>query len=42
MEFGEVVRARSSIRKFKTTRVQDEDIKTLLEAARSSPSGLNL
>jgi nitroreductase len=42
MEFGEVVRTRRSIRKFKTTRVRDKDIRTLLEAARSAPSGLNL
>lgn len=42
MEFSEVVKARRSIRKFKSNPVKDEDLKTLLDAARLAPSGLNL
>ena len=42
MEFDAVIRARRSIRSFKTKPVPDKYIKELLEAARLAPSGLNL
>ncbi len=42
MEFMEVIKARRSIRKFKSTPVSDENITQLLEAARLAPSGSNL
>jgi len=42
VEFGAVIRARRSIRKFQARTVPYECIKELLEAARLAPSGLNL
>ncbi len=42
MELSEVIKARRSIRKFKSDPVPDEAIKELLEAARLAPSGLNV
>ena len=41
MNLKEIMYARRSIRKFKDTKVKDEDIKYLLEAAMSAPSACN-
>ncbi len=42
MEFDDVVKARRSIRRFKTTPVPDNYVAELIEAARLAPSGLNM
>ncbi|MCP4755320.1 MAG: oxidoreductase [Proteobacteria bacterium] len=42
MEFDQVIRTRSSIRKFKPDPVSDEMINQILEAARLAPSGSNV
>lgn len=42
MELIEAIKARRSIRKFKSDPVSDQEIKALLEAARLAPSGVNM
>lgn len=41
MEFNELIYRRKSIRKYKKERIPDEDIRSILDAARVAPSGKN-
>lgn len=41
MELQQVIENRHSIRCFKSTKVSDEDVLTLIEAARLAPSAKN-
>lgn len=41
MNFSEIARKRYSVRKFKTDKVEEEKLLTILEAARIAPTGAN-